>query len=59
MLDAGTALVWLVYPDLQIVDLHSRGGVSSLGAGDRLSGGDVLPGFDIPVSEIFPAPASR
>ena len=56
LLDAGTALVWIVYPDLRIVDIHTRDGAITLNAADNLSGGDVLPGFEIPVREIFPAP---
>ena len=58
LLDAGTALVWIVYPDLRIVDVHTRDGVTTLNAADKLSGGDVLPGFEIAVSEIFPALAT-
>jgi len=55
LLDAGTALVWIVYPDLRIVDIHTQDGATTLNAADNLSGGDVLPGFEIPVREIFPA----
>ena len=58
LLDAGAALVWIVYPDLQIVDVHTRDGAITLNTADTLSGGDVLPGFEIPVREIFPAPES-
>lgn len=58
LLDAGTAMVWIVYPDLRIVDVHTRDGATTLNAADALSGGDVLPGFEIPVREIFPAPAT-
>ncbi len=58
LLNAGTALVWIVYPDLRIVDIHTRDGATTLNAADNLSGGDVLPGFEIPVREIFPAPAT-
>jgi len=54
LLDAGTTLIWIVYPELRIVDVHTRDGASTLEAGDALSGGDVLPGFEIPVREIFP-----
>ncbi len=58
LLDAGTAIVWTVYPDLRIVDVHARAGAATLEGDDALSGGDVLPGFEIPVREIFPAPAT-
>lgn len=56
LLDAGTALVWIVYPDLRIVDVHTRDGSTTLEADDTLSGGEVLPGFEIPAREIFPTP---
>ena len=58
LLDAGTTLIWIVYPELQIVDAHTRDSVATLNAADTLSGGEVLPGFEIPVHEIFPAPES-
>ena len=55
LLEAGTALVWIIYPDLRIVDIHRRDGAITLNAADTLSGGDVLPGFEVPVSDIFPS----
>ena len=55
LLAAGTALVWIVYPELQIVDVHRPAGSRTLSAADVLSGGDVLPGFEVAVREIFPA----
>ena len=58
LLDAGTALVWIIYPNLHIVDVHTQDGATSLNAADTLSGGDVLPGFEIPVREIFPLPTT-
>lgn len=59
LLDAGTALVWIVYPDLRIVDVHTREGATTLNAADTLSGGDVLPGFEVRVREIFPVAATN
>ncbi|MDE2635854.1 MAG: Uma2 family endonuclease [Chloroflexota bacterium] len=58
LLAAGTTLIWIVYPEMRIVDVHTLDGATTLNAADTLSGGDVLPGFEIPVREIFPAPAS-
>ena len=55
LLDADTTLIWIVYPELQIVDAHTRDSVATLNAADTLSGGEVLPGFEIPVRDIFPA----
>jgi Uma2 family endonuclease len=48
-------VVWVVYPERQVVDVHTPGQrIASLGISDMLSGGDVLPGFTLPVREIFP-----
>ena len=55
LLDAGTVLVWTVYPDLQIVDVHTPDGSTTLNATDTLTGGDILPGFEVPVADIFPS----
>lgn len=56
LLAAGTALVWIVHPETRTVEAHTRSGAATLEEDDLLSGGDVLPGFEIPVREIFPAP---
>ena len=56
LLNAGTTMVWIVYPELRIVDIHRRSGATTLEEGDALSGDDVLPGFEIAVRDIFPAP---
>jgi len=52
----GTKLVWLVYPEKQIVEVYQPGkaDIQILVTSDTLSGGDVLPGFELKVSEIFP-----
>lgn len=51
---AGVALVWWVDPARRTVAVY-RGGefVAELGVGDILDGGDVLPGFRLPVADIF------
>ena len=50
----GVRLVWVAYPDTRSVDVHSEdGSVMTLSENDTLHGGDVLPGFTCPVSEIF------
>lgn len=54
LLNAGTRLVWLVYPESRTVEAHTSDGSVTLREHDTLSGGDVLPGFEIPVSDIFP-----
>ena len=55
LLEAGASMIWIVYPDLRIVDVYTSSGVNTLEAGDTLSGGDVLPGFEIRVADIFPS----
>ncbi len=58
LLAAGTTLVWIVYPTTRTVEVHMRSGATTLEEDDVLSGGDVLPGFEVPVREIFPVPAA-
>jgi Uma2 family endonuclease len=58
-LEFGTQLVWAVYPDEQIVDVYrlaDDGGmhIQKFTVGDRLDGENVLPGFSLPVRNIFP-----
>lgn len=55
LLVAGAKLVWIVYPDLRRVAVHSLAGTFKLKESDMLSGGDVLPGFEIRVGDIFPS----
>ena len=50
----GTRLVWLVYPDSQTVVVHTKAGAKTLLSDDTLDGGEVLPGFNLPVRDIFP-----
>ena len=57
---AGVRLVWLVLPYLQQIEIYrfTTGLIpQTVGVGDELSGEDVLPGFVLPVSEIFDFPA--
>ncbi len=52
-LSAGTQLVWVVHPKRKNVVVHSAAGTKILIAADTLDGGDVLPGFSLPVGSIF------
>ncbi len=52
-LDAGTTMIWIVYPDLRSIAVHMDDGTFKLKESDALTGGEVLPSFTIPVSEIF------
>ena len=55
LLAAGTALVWIVYPETRTVEVHTKTGATTFADDDIISGGDVLPGFAVAVREIFPA----
>jgi Uma2 family endonuclease len=47
-------MVWAVYPGTRTVQAHRPGqGVRVLSEGDTLDGEEVVPGFSLPVSEIF------
>jgi Uma2 family endonuclease len=51
---AGTRLVWFVDPEARTVQVyHSPDEVTVLTERDTLDGGDVLPGFTLPVKELF------
>lgn len=53
-LEAGCRSVWVVDPETRTVTVYrSRREVEVLGVDDPLSGGDLLPGFSIPVGQIF------
>lgn len=52
-LAAGVRLVWIVDPASRSVVVHAPGEARLLGAGDTLDGGDVLPGFAVPVADLF------
>lgn len=52
---AAGVLVWVVNPDDQMVEVHQVGqSAIPVYATDILTGGDVLPGFELPVKDIFP-----
>jgi Uma2 family endonuclease len=50
----GTQLVWLVYPEQRIVEVYAPDADSQLlTERDTLTGGDLLPGFALPMSRVF------
>ncbi|MEA2515985.1 MAG: hypothetical protein QOF01_4304 [Thermomicrobiales bacterium] len=52
--DAGVPLVWWVLPEDRSVEVYRDGQLAAtLHEGDALDGGDVLPGFSLPVVDIF------
>jgi Uma2 family endonuclease len=56
-LEAGTQLVWVIYPDEQSVEVlrPHEPRWQTLGVEDTLSGESVLTGFELPVRDIFPS----
>jgi Uma2 family endonuclease len=53
-LTAGVKLVWVVDPEDKVVMVYRPGLVGKeFTEGDSLDGYDVLPGFSLPVSELF------
>jgi len=50
----GTQLLWVVYPDERQIDVFQPNlPVETLNINDTLTGGNILPGFNIPVRKIF------
>ena len=53
-LEHGVPLVWVAYPRTSTVDAHRRDQPAvTYREGDVLTAGDLLPGFRLPVAEIF------
>src|SRR5258708_38686554 len=51
---SGTRLVWIVYPKTKTIYVYSSAeNVQILTANGMLTGADVLPGFSLPVGEVF------
>jgi Uma2 family endonuclease len=51
---AGVRLVWLVDPELRIVTVFTGPEeLTSLAESETLDGGDLLPGFQLPLSTLF------
>jgi len=54
-LSKGTALVWVIEPRKRFVMVHTPDGITRvLRDGEFVDGGNVLPGFTAPVSELLP-----
>lgn len=53
-LEAGARMVWVVSPKLKTITVYrSLTDIVTLTEKDTLDGGEVVPGFQIPVAEIF------
>jgi Uma2 family endonuclease len=51
---SGVRLVWFVYPISREIAVHtSPQDVTMLHVGDTLEGGAVMPGFSVPVAQLF------
>ena len=51
---AGVRLVWVMYPRHRRVFVHTTPkSITVLDASDTLDGGDVLPGFQIHLTDLF------
>jgi Uma2 family endonuclease len=53
-IENGTQMVWLVFPEKRVIEVYyANGDLQILTEADELSGGEVLPGFTLAVSELF------
>jgi Uma2 family endonuclease len=55
LLRGGCRLIWIVYPDTQTVEVHTSAGAHTLEIDAALDGGEVLPGFTLPLRQVFRA----
>jgi len=56
----GSRLVWLVYPNYRLIEVYRPDAdVEILGEEDTLTGGDLLPGFELSVREVFADPMAE
>lgn len=53
-LNAGTRIVWVVYSSVRLILVYEPGEVAKrLSIDSTLDGGEVLPGFTLPLRELF------
>lgn len=56
---AGILLVWVVYPQVRLVHIYtSLTQIHGLTEADILEGGMILPGFQLPLKDLFLAPTT-
>jgi Uma2 family endonuclease len=59
-LAAGVRAVWIVHPETRTVHTHtSAGGYTFLREADTLTAPDLLPGFAVPVADLFRRPTGQ
>jgi Uma2 family endonuclease len=49
----GARIVWVIDPGARVVHVYTSTGVREFGEDERLDGGDVLPGLQIVIAELF------
>ncbi len=50
----GSRMVWLLYPEKRLIEIFQPAAdIQILTEADTLNGGDVLPGFMLPVRDAF------
>lgn len=52
-LQSGTRVVWIIEPENQAVTIRTRTTNAMIFEDDILSGGEILPGFEMPAAELF------
>ena len=52
-LQDGVKIIWVVNPKQKTVTVRGQGSYQKLKVGETLTGGDVLPGFELAVEKIF------
>jgi Uma2 family endonuclease len=52
-LSAGVEVVWLVYPDDQLVTVYQPSGIHEVRSGQSIDAPALLPGFSVPVRTFF------
>jgi len=55
-LEDGSKMVWLVFPKQRLINTYSSDEHDILTETDTLTGGDLLPGFTLPVADVFRDP---
>lgn len=50
---AGVRAVWILWPHDRSVTVYAGGSTDELGPEDTLSGGDLLPGFQVLIGDLF------
>ena len=52
--DAGVSRVWVIYPKQKSIHVYaSRTEIRGLQVNDELDGGDLIPGFQLPLAALF------